>query len=219
MLKRSSIGNFILVLFLIALQPCLEASCRKKCCTLNLAGGGTFIRNKNARLNTVFSLAIQGIDVRRINEQQSVTGTLLSSTPVQEFGGLTETTVFLTMAEVDSILLLSFNKKTGDYEMIVKGHKIQTYVDSTFTDNIIEFVNRPTGIPPGAPFFTGEVVVTGDEIIGRLRRKNGVVTRSDWTTGYENCVGFGQPSLTINGVSIQTGDNSIGLYTSSLEAV
>ena len=47
--------------------------------------------------------------------------------------------------------------------------------------------------------FTREVDVSGDEIIGRLTRRNGLGERNDWSTGCENCAGFGQSSLSVQG--------------------
>lgn len=203
----------------------------------DFAGGGVFISEfnivNNARatlrepiLNSVVALGIQGVDINKINVEQAVTGEILLSTTTQQsfthrftsdgtpcdegenlcegvndcspiFRPSTSSTVFLSQILPQSVLLLSFNRCNGDYDMIIRGVKLPS--------STIYFDHRATS---DGGLFSGQANVQGDSLIGRLTRVNGVVYRSDWTTGFENYVGFGQPSLTINGVSIQTCGNT-----------
>ena len=178
----------------------------------DLAGGGTFIRNSSIELNSALSLTIQNIDRENTTSQQEdLSGTvLLSSITQADTSAGIETrrarhrdaaanahTQFLSKFEITCLRLLDVGPK-GDYDMILKGIKVD--------GSKIRFKNRPVcknrsprcGSDKKATF-TREVDVSGDEIIGRLTRRNGLVERNDWSTGFENCAGFGQSSLSVQG--------------------
>jgi len=178
----------------------------------NLAGGGTFIRNASVELNSALSLSIQGIDRDNTTSQQNdLAGTVLLSSLTQpntsagigvpEDGRVDAAanahTQFLSKFEIVCVRLLDVGPD-GDYDMVVKGVKQ--------AGSKIRFKHRPVcrNRSPGCGAlrkarFTREVDVSGDEIIGRLTRRKGVVERNDWSTGFENCAGFGQASLADQG--------------------
>ena len=178
----------------------------------NLAGGGTFIRNASVELNSALSLSIQGIDRDdTASQQDDLAGTVLLSSLTQPNtsagigvskkgrvdAAANAHTQFLSKFEIVCVRLLDVGPD-GDYDMIIKGVKQ--------AGSKIRFKQRPVcrNRSPGCGAqrtarFTREVDVSGDEIIGRLTRRQGVVERNDWSTGFENCAGFGQASLAAQG--------------------
>jgi len=178
----------------------------------DLAGGGSFIRNSSIELNSALSLSIQNIDRdNTTSQQEELTGSVLLSSLTQpdtsagiavsrkghRDAAANANTQFLSKFEIACVRLLDVGPN-GDYDMILKGVKVD--------GSKIRFKNRPVcrnrtpdcGSDRKARF-TREVDVSGDEIIGRLTRRNGRVERNDWSTGFENCAGFGQPSLSLQG--------------------
>ena len=178
----------------------------------DLAGGGTFIRNNSIELNSALSLSIRNIDRdNTTSQQEELAGSVLLSSLTQSDtsagiavsrkkhrdAGANANTQFLSKFEIACVRLLDVGPN-GDYDMILKGVKVD--------GSKIRFKNRPVcrnqapdcGSHRKAKF-TREVEVSGDVIIGRLTRRNGLVERNDWSTGFENCAGFGQPSLSVQG--------------------
>jgi hypothetical protein len=188
-----------LIVSALAIAGAASAMCSANARAGDLAGGGTFVLDSNAVPQSVVVLGIQGVKLRRHYfgvPQYPVGQGSLSSLPQE---GAPEQ--FFTKFDVDCVMLESFNGRTGDYELVFSG---------TMTGGQWVYDNNPTNTVP----FTGTVDPTGDHIVGRLVRKNGVVSRSDWTSGYENCVGIGQPSLFLDdGTPIQQGTNTAAEYT------
>lgn len=178
----------------------------------DLAGGGTFIRNRSIEPNSALSLTIQDIDRgNTTSQQEDLAGTVLLSSITQpntsagievrrkghRDAAANTHTQFLSKFEIACVRVLDVGPN-GDYDMIIKGIKVD--------GSKIRFKNRPVcrNHAPGCgsdrkAMFTREVDVSGDEIIGRLTRRNGLVERNDWSTGFENCAGFGQSSLSVQG--------------------
>ena len=178
----------------------------------DLAGGGTFIRNTSIEPNSALALSIRNIDRdNTTSQQENLAGSVLLSSLTQpntsagiavsrkghRDAAANANTQFLSKFEIACVRLLDVGPN-GDYDMILKGVKVD--------GSKIRFENRPVcrnqapdcGSHRKAKF-TREVEVSGDEIIGRLTRRNGRVERNDWSTGFENCAGFGQPSLSVQG--------------------
>lgn len=169
----------------------------------SLISGGTFIRNQSqdpnrlADINSAIVVDIPCIDLCKIGKPQYVNGNILLTTLAVGV----PSSQFISNFEVKQIVLLYFNKCNGDYELVLSGVKNRSeiiFTDRTTSDGVIDHLT---------------VDVTNDNIVGRLKKENGVVTRSDWSTGYENCVGFGQPLLTLNdGQPVAEGDNTTEEY-------
>ncbi|MFT6156829.1 MAG: hypothetical protein ACI9I4_001737, partial [Neolewinella sp.] len=147
-----------------------------------LSGGGTFINNSSFTLNSVLTLSIPSINRDTLNTVQSIPGSAMMSGPYNntshQFGwGLS----------VDCVMLETYNSSNGDFELVLSGA-----LDS---GSEFLFINHPTDTIP----VDMTVSLTGDKFVGRLKRLNGVVSRSNWTSGYENCIGDGEPSLYLDG--------------------
>lgn len=150
-----------------------------------LAGGGTYIVNSTLELHSVMTFSVQGIDTKNkaMGTVQYPHGHVMF-TSVWVPGDAAE---YFTDFDVDCVMLESYDRKTGNYELVLSGVKND--------GSRAEYDNYVTS----DGFLSGLISVAGDNIVGRLQRVDGLVSRSDWTSGYETCTGEGQELLLDDG--------------------
>lgn len=187
----------------VVVIPLFEDEPRQSASDTFLSGGGTFI--SGTRLNSIVALNITNIDLGLLGTAQFPSGKVQLQTFTYDIDGDPPSTYqFRTGGIIDCVMLESYDAQTGDYELVF------SYTNDSASE--IEMLNALTF---DAGPFTGTISSENDKSVGRLRRVNGWVTRSDWTTGYENCLGIGQPSLLLdNGVQIFEGSRTLAEFTS-----
>jgi hypothetical protein len=164
-----------------------------------LSGGGTFIRNSSLQLHSVVAVSIPGIKLKKQNvgvPQHPAGQVILTS--LHQPGS---TAQYFTKVDVDCVVLESYDRKTGSYNLVLSGTKSG--------ESRVDFKDQNTNDSP----ITGVFDLAGDQMVGRLQRVNGLVSRSDWTSGYETCVGGGWAlSLDSGNPNYQGGSRSSAEY-------